>query len=239
MKTNTLVSVIIPVYNCEPYLEEAIKSVLAQTHEEVEVVVVDDGSTDQSADVARSFGTGVRYFHQANAGIGAARNRGLDLVSGDLLAFLDADDRWVDAKLSLQVAKVLSDPAVDMVFGHVRQVRQGEEWNRRICESNYDGPGLMAGVIPGTMLIKRESFFRVGRFRTDLKIGEFIDWYARAVDVGLRQFMLPNLLLHRRLHHTNQGVRERQAITDYARVLKSSLDRRRAAKVNVPESEVE
>jgi len=239
VKFNPLVSVIIPVYNCEQYLGEAIESVLNQTYTALEVLVVDDGSTDQSGDVARSFGTRVRYVHQANAGSGAARNRGLAEVKGDLTAFLDADDRWVETKLTLQIAKLQNAAAVDMVFGMVRQLRRGEEWSRGIQEGNHAGPGLMAGVIAGTMLIRNESARRVGQFRTDLKIGEFIDWYARAVDAGLSQFTLPNLLLYRRLHESNLGLRERQAITDYAKVLKTSLDRRRAAKANVPDSKTQ
>jgi hypothetical protein len=85
-------------------------------------------------------------------------------------------------------------------------------------------------MVPGTLLVKRPAFDRVGLFKTDLKVGEFIDWYARAMELGLRSKMLPELLLWRRLHRTNQGVRERQSVTDYARVLKASLDRRRAGK---------
>jgi glycosyltransferase involved in cell wall biosynthesis len=228
MKSYPVVSVIIPVYNCERYAEEAIRSVLAQDYEPLEVVVVDDGSTDQSADVAKSFGALVRYCYQERAGIGAARNRGVELASGELLAFLDADDRWVPAKLNRQVPILLSRPAIDIVFGRARQLGHGKEWDRGVQQVDYDGPDLMAGIISGTMLIRRESFFRVGPFRTDLKIGEFVDWYARAVDAGLSHLMLPDLLLYRRLHDTNQGVREREAITDYARVLKAALDRRRA-----------
>lgn len=230
MEAFPIVSVVIPVYNCERYLGEAIESVLAQTYPHLEILVIDDGSTDQSGAVAQSFGPRVRYFCQENSGIGTARNSGVEEISGDLLAFLDADDRWTDAKLALQVEVLLNHPAIDMVFGQARQLRQGPEWDLGVQQNNYDGPELMPGVIPGTMLIRREAFLRAGPFRTDLKIGEFIDWYARAVEAGLRQVLLPNLLLLRRLHDTNQGIRERQSVTDYARVLKASLDRRRSLK---------
>jgi glycosyltransferase involved in cell wall biosynthesis len=230
MKISPRVSVIIPVYDCERFLAEAIDSVLDQTYPPFETIVVDDGSTDRSADIARSFAPRVRYCYQLNSGIGAARNSGADLANGELLAFLDADDRWVAEKLAKQLAAFENDPELHMVFGQARQLRNGVAWERGIDEKTCHPVGLMPGIVPGTMLIKRASYFRVGPFRTDLKVGEFIDWYSRAVEASLRSLTLPDLVLWRRLHDTNQGIRERQAITDYALVLKASLDRRRMAK---------
>jgi glycosyltransferase involved in cell wall biosynthesis len=225
---NPLVSVIVPAYNCERYLAEAIESALGQTHEPVEVLVIDDGSTDSTAAVAGSFATRVRYYHQANGGIGAARNRGAELADGELLAFLDADDRWVVDKLAMQIAALRTDPKLDMVFGQARQLHDGPEWERGVLEKQCPAADLMPGMVPGTLLLGRHSFWRVGAFRSDCKVGEFVDWYARATESGLRKLTLPNLLLWRRLHASNQGIRERQAVTDYARVLKAALDRRRA-----------
>jgi glycosyltransferase involved in cell wall biosynthesis len=224
------VSVIIPVYNCEQYLAEAIESVRCQTGSALEVIVVDDGSTDASAEVARSFGSSVRYCYQAHAGIGAARNCGIAAAGGNLYAFLDADDRWVAGKLAKQIAVLEDDDSLDMVFGQVVQLQDGPEWQRGIAETGLAQRTLMPGISPGTVLMKRSAFDRVGPFKTDLKVGEFIDWYARAMELGLRSKMLPDLFLWRRLHQANQGVRERQSATDYARVLKASLDRRRARK---------
>ena len=230
MNSDSLVSVIIPVYNCEQYLAEAIQSVLCQTGSRLEVIVVDDGSTDASAEVARSFGSSVRYCYQANAGIGAARNCGIASAAGNLYAFLDADDRWVEGKLAKQIAALEDDHSLDMVFGQVVQLQDGPEWQRGVTENGFGHGDMMPGMLPGSLLVKRSAFDRVGLFKTDLKVGEFIDWYARAMELGLRSKMLPELLLWRRLHRTNQGVRERQSVTDYARVLKASLDRRRAGK---------
>jgi glycosyltransferase involved in cell wall biosynthesis len=229
MKAQPLVSIGIPVYNCERFLGEAIESVLAQTYEHVEVILVDDGSNDHSADIVRSFGSRVRYCYQTNAGIGAARNRAVELATGELLAFLDADDRWTEDKLAIQVAALQADPSLDMVFGQVRQLRNGPEWELGIREEKCNPDDLVGGMVPGAMTVKRASFSRVGPFREDCKIGEFIDWYARASDMGLRFTTLSDLVLWRRLHDANQGVRERHAITDYARVLKDALERRRAA----------
>ena len=230
MKENPLVSVIIPVYNYDRYLGEAVESVLAQTYQHLEVIVVDDGSTDRSGEVAESFAArGVRYCHQVHAGIGPARNKGVELAHGVYIAFLDADDRWPLQKLERQLRAFESDPALEMCFGQALQLQNGPEWEAGVKnDERLEVAGMVPGMVPGTMLIKRDAFLRVGKFLGDWKVGEFIDWYARAVELQLRSLVLPELLLWRRIHDSNQGVRERQSVTDYARVLKAKLDRKRA-----------
>ena len=232
-----LVSVIIPVYNYERYLGEAIECVLNQTHKNVEIIVVDDESTDKSADVAKSFADkGVRYFRQAHAGIGPARNTGVEQAHGEFLAFLDADDRWPDEKLELQLRAFENDPALEMVFGQALQLQNGPAWEAGVKNKNLIVEGVVPGMVAGTMLIKREAFLRVGNFPGGIKVGEFIDWYARAVELQVRSLVLPDLFLWRRIHDSNQGVRERQSVSDYARVLKAKLDRKRAEERDVAKS---
>lgn len=227
MKNNPLISVIVPVYNCDHYLGEAIESVLAQTYQSLEVIVVDDGSTDGSAAEAKRFGSSVQYCFQFNSGAGAARNQGIDLAQGSFFAFIDADDLWVEDKLIYQMAAFDKYPELDMVFGQVKQFHSldlDESIKRKIhCPTE-----LLPGYLPGTMLIKRDAFFRVGLFEANWKVGEIVDWYLKAIEQGLRSFMLPEVLLKRRLHETNMGIHERQSRTDYVHILKASLDRRRA-----------
>lgn len=226
---NPLVSVIIPVYNYDRYLGEAVESVLNQTYKHLEAIVVDDGSTDRSCEVAQSFGErGVRYCHQVHAGIGPARNRGVDMAQGEFLAFLDADDRWPEEKLALQLRAFENDPSLEMVFGQALQLQNGPAWEAGVKNRKLIVDGMVAGMVPGTMLIKRAAFDRVGKFPGGIKVGEFIDWYARAGELQIRSLVLPELLLWRRIHDSNTGLRERQSVTDYARVLKATLDRRRA-----------
>lgn len=224
---NQLVSVIIPVYNYDRFLGEAIESVLGQTYKNVEVIVVDDGSTDRSSEVTQSFADrGVRYCHQANAGIGPARNKGVDLAQGEFLAFLDADDCWPSEKLERQLRAFADDPSLEMVFGQAVQLHNGPEWEQGV--KKLPASGMVPGIIPGTMLVKREAFIRVGPFPGGIKVGEFIDWYSRAVAMQIRSLVMPDLFLWRRIHDSNTGIRERQSRSDYARVLKAALDRRRA-----------
>jgi glycosyltransferase involved in cell wall biosynthesis len=228
MTESPVVSVIIPVFNYDRFLAEAIESVLGQTHLNLEVIVVDDGSTDQSGEVAKSFaGRGVKYCHQVNAGIGPARNAGVELARGDFLAFLDADDRWPLEKTERQLGAFENDPALEMCFGQAVQLQNGPEWEAGVKDNKLPETGLVPGMVPGTMLIKRDAFDRVGKFQGGLKVGEFIDWYARAVELKIRSLVMPDLFLWRRIHDSNQGVRERQSVSDYARVLKAKLDRKR------------
>ncbi|MBV6496243.1 MAG: putative glycosyltransferase EpsE [Pyrinomonadaceae bacterium] len=117
---NDLISVIIPNYNYARYLPEAIESVLAQTHKNVEVIVVDDGSTDDSKEVLASFGDRIRTIFQQNQGVSAARNRGVAESNGDFLAFLDADDAFLPSKLEKQLELFRADEEIGLV--HVGMV---------------------------------------------------------------------------------------------------------------------
>jgi glycosyltransferase involved in cell wall biosynthesis len=236
MKNSPLISVVIPVYNYDRYLAEAIESVLNQTYRHLEVIVVDDGSTDQSGEVAKTFADkGVRYCPQVHAGIGPARNKGVELAQGEFIAFLDADDRWPEEKLERQLSAFENDPALEMVFGQAVQLYNGPEWEAGVKDTKPVA-GMVPGMVPGTLLIKRAAFFRVGKFPSGVKVGEFIDWYARAVELQVRSLVLPGLFLWRRIHDSNQGVRERQSVSDYARVLKAKLDRKRAEERNLAKS---
>lgn len=233
------ISVVIPVYNCERYLGVAIRSALTQTEPPGEILVVDDGSTDGSAAVARGFGAPVHCLSQPHAGLSAALNRGIERAHGTFLAFLDADDLWTEAKLARQLDALAADPALDAVFGHVEQF-VSPELDPAVGPALSDGMRLAPGHLAGTLLIRAAAFHRVGPFDTRWQIGNFIDWYLRAQEAGLRDTMLPEVLLRRRLHTDNMGIRERASRRAYAHILKHALDRRRgldragAAKSNAP-----
>src|SRR5205085_4169423 len=115
-----LVSVVVPVHNGESYLRESLESVLAPGHVALEVIVVDDGSTDRSAAAAERSGPRVEVHRRERAGAGAARNHGVRVARGAYLAFLDADDLWTASSLAVRLEALCADPSVDLVFGHVR-----------------------------------------------------------------------------------------------------------------------
>ncbi len=221
-----LISVIIPVYNGENYLADAIESVLAQTYPAVEIIVVDDGSTDGSAGIIRQFSPPVRYCFQENRGLGAARNRGVSESRGDYLSFLDADDLWLPDKLSRQMEVFQTNPDLDMVFGRIEQF-VSPELNRERGSGLERGREIVPGYSAITLLIKRNSFFQAGLFATGWRVGEFIDWYLKAQEAGLKSDMRKEVVARRRIHNDNMGIREQSFRGDYVRILKASLDRRR------------
>ena len=228
MEATPLISVVMPVYNGEPYLAESIRSVMKQTYSPMEIIVVDDGSTDRSAAVARHFSQPITYVYQANSGTAAARNLGVHTATGSFFAFLDQDDLWTADKLSLQMEAFEREPATDMVFGYVKPFLSPDldpcSRHRIYCPSS-----AMPGYTPSAMLVKREAFFRVGPFDTTWRVGEWVNWYVRATEQNLNMVVLPDLVAMRRLHRTNKGVLQRGFVNEYIRILKASLDRRRLA----------
>ena len=221
-----LISVMIGVYNARPYLAEAIDSVFAQTYRPLELIVADDGSDDGSDEVARSYGQALTYIRQDRQGNGAARNTAVAAAKGDFFAFLDADDRFVPDKLERQMAELEADPSLDIVFGHVAEFVSPElddETKARLRQPVPDAPW----AAPNLMLIRRDSFLRAGFFSTELRVGVTVDWYARAMEQGLRKLVLPQIVLQRRIHTANNGIRERDSRSQYVRVLKASMERRR------------
>ncbi|HSR35490.1 MAG TPA: glycosyltransferase family A protein, partial [Anaerolineae bacterium] len=200
------VSAIIPVHNGETYLAEAIESVLAQTYRPLEVLVVDDGSTDRTRDVALSYPE-VIYVLQANAGTGAARNHGVRRSTGELLSFLDADDIWKPEKTALQVAALTAEPALAIVGGHMEQfVVPGQE----VPYSFPEAP--LPGYSACTILIRRTAFETLGGFPEHSNATE-ITWFAEILDSQMRLLMLPAVVARRRIHGGNISIQRREAKT--------------------------
>jgi glycosyltransferase involved in cell wall biosynthesis len=212
------VSVVIAAFDAERFLAETLDSVLAQDHPEMEIVLVDDGSTDATPEIARSYG-GVTYVRQPNRGLGAAQNHGLAIAGGEYVSFLDADDLWLPTKTSRELAVLTARPDVDMVFAQVEQFGTGP-----IAEAFR----VLPGYSTGTLLLARTTFDRVGPFSESVTVGPFLEWYLRALDAGLVAHVLDDVLMHRRIHEHNMGVRLREQQSDYLRILKAAMDRRRS-----------
>jgi glycosyltransferase involved in cell wall biosynthesis len=191
------VSVVMPTFNRARFLHAAVASIRAQTYRCLEIVIVDDGSTDDTAAVAAALGDEVRYVRQPNAGPAAARNRGIADANGELIAFLDTDDRWLPTKIERQVAVLRRDPAIALVSADMA-VEDGD--GRRLVESNFERRGLRqffaeldGGPVPeaprrllqvnfintSTVMVRREVLQATHGFDTRLRYGEDLELWLR------------------------------------------------------------
>jgi len=226
--TTPLVSCIVPVFNGERYLGEALDSILAQTYCPLEVAVVDDGSTDGTAAVVASYGDRVSYLRQPNAGPAAARNRGLGAARGELIAFLDADDLWHPEKLARQMARFEARPELEFCVAHVQNFWVPELRDEGERFRNHRRGQPLPGYCCDALVARRVLFEKVGLFDPGLPHADYTDWFVRAAEHGAISELLPEVLVYRRLHQTNLS-RSHAATSreQYLRFLKASLDRRR------------
>jgi len=224
---DAVVTAAIPVRNGEAYLAEAIESVLGQDRRCEQVLVVDNGSTDRSAEIARGYGPAVEVVYEPREGIGTARNAAMRAARGSHIAFLDADDLWDPAKTALQLAAFAADPALQLAFGHVRQFASPDlaaEEAAALRVPAEPQPGLYIGA----MLATRSAIEAVGPWPEDVQISDGLNFMLRARELGLRQTMLAQTVTLRRVHGENHSIRNRGERAEFARLLKRSLDRRRA-----------
>ena len=236
MTTPSLISCIVPVFNGERYLREALESILTQTYRPLEIIVADDGSTDGTAAVVAGYGDQVRYLRQENAGPAAARNLGLSAIRGELVAFLDADDLWHQEKLSRQIARFEARPGLDMCLTQAQNfwIPELREFGAR----HRDHPGfreILEVHSLCTLLVWRSLFDTVGDFNPEFSAGEDTDWFLRAFEHGAVMESLPDVLMYRRWHRGNLSWRafasDAQIRDVRLQLAKARLDRRRRADV--------
>jgi glycosyltransferase involved in cell wall biosynthesis len=226
-------SVVIPCYNAARFLAAALDSVVEQGVSDLEIIVIDDGSSDDSAAIARSHRGPVTCVSQPNAGISPARNAGVRLARGEFLAFLDADDVWTEGSLAARFAVFDNYPSTECVFGALQQFLEPGIDPLLAARLEFD-ESPAAARFAGTMLIRRESFLRAGAFDVSLRVGEMMEWLSRAEAAGVVVRSTPEVVMRRRIHGANTMLTQRPSQADYLRALKSAMDRRRAAAAVAP-----
>lgn len=213
------VSVVIPCFNDEAYIAEAIYSVLNQTYPVWEVICVDDGSTDQSLPIVKAIDSSkLTILSQLNSGAAAARNHGVKASTGNLLCFLDADDLWSTTKLERQIDRMKH---AQISFGHIQEFFD-------LTVQIQGSPRVMPGYSPITMMISKEDYLRVGDFNEDLVIAEYVDWLARAKHLNMSMTMDEEIYAFRRIHAGNVGRLKKPNANHYAVSIKAALDRKRS-----------
>jgi glycosyltransferase involved in cell wall biosynthesis len=221
------VSVVVPVRNGADFIAQALESILAQTAVPAEVIVVDDGSTDSTADIVQTFPS-VEFVRQPPLGVSAARNLGAARATQPFLCFLDADDLWVPTKTELQLASFDDNSETDIVIGMTQNFRltpQGE---------NIFLGAASAAYVPGVMMMRTSAFHLTGPFSTELAYGENLEWWARALDHQLKTRTLPQCLLLRRIHNNNSSRDSENATRRYIGALHAITRRRRESAAESP-----
>ena len=223
---HALVSVIVPVHNGARYLRAALESVFAQTYRSFEVIVVDDGSVDDSGVIAQGF-PDVRYIHQANQGVAVARNNGIEAARGDFFAFLDQDDLWTPEKLRLQIAYMLNHPELGYTLTQQKFfLDPGATLPAWFRKELFDS--IHTGWVLGTLVVRRTAFEQIGNFATGYSAASDGDWFFRAKAAGIPMAVVPELLLLKRIHGANESAHAKEILSELRKVVKSSMDRQRS-----------
>jgi glycosyltransferase involved in cell wall biosynthesis len=226
------VNVIVPCHNGARFLGEALKSALQQTHSDTTVLVVDDGSTDETGRIARGFGDRVSVIRQPKSGVSAARNRAIDATDGEYVAFLDADDRWHPDKLSRQLALMSDHPQYGLVHTAIRHIDAASRVIGRpdnaLCRRNTQGDCvarlLSRNTIATSSVLLRRDLLRGERFRTDMAAAEDWDLWLRLAS-RTRFGCVDEELTDYRFHDSNTVRRRELMLTGELTVMERALAR--------------
>ena len=230
-----LLTVIMPVYNGEAFLAEAIRHVFAQHYHPLEFIVVDDGSTDGTADIAAAFSGDIRSVRQPNQGPAAARNRGIEIARGEFLAFLDVDDLWADGVLHRLVDHLQAHPEIGIAQGLIQQMhldRSVPETQPRIFTPVFE-PYQFINI--GSAVYRRTVFDTVGLFDPELRDNEDTDWFIRAWEYNVPKAVLPELVMFYRKHDRNMTLEQRELVHfGLLKIYKRRIDRVQARSTPLP-----
>lgn len=224
MEKLTITTVIV-VQNGEKYLREAIESICQQSYQTDEIILVDGESIDKTLEIAQSY-PNISYVRQSGKGLANARNTGIEAAQGDLIAFLDHDDRWVPDKLKIQINHFLSNPEVQYSYGKVQlflesgcELRPGFR-EQLLAEAQH-------GRTPGTLIARKSLFRQIGKFNPEFTIGCDVEWFTRVKDYQIPAAFIPEVLLYKRLHHANLSNNVARNRQELLAIVQQSLQRQR------------
>jgi glycosyltransferase involved in cell wall biosynthesis len=217
-------TVIVPVYNAERHIAAAIQSILEEQYPSLEILVIDDGSTDRSAEILRGFPE-VTYYYQDNRGPASARNRGIRLAQGEFILFLDADDLFPKGKIRQQLSYFDQKPEIELTIGK-SQVFFEEGANTSVIRFP-DETHQVLNVLLGSGLYRKTAFEKVGELDENLRFGEDFDWFNRVREQEVPLLVTNDITLHYRRHSTNMTREIELVKLNAIQLLKRSLDRRR------------
>ncbi len=218
------ISVVIPAWNASRYIGDAVDSVLSQSAAPDEIIIVDDGSTDDTSECVRKFGSRVTLVAQSNAGVAAARNRGIAAAHGEAVALLDADDLMASRRLELQRAVLADDTHCAIALG--KQMTFGSDQERPALDgSAVNLTAVRPGYVPSAAMIRVSAFRLVGPFDAGLRIGDFLDWITRAKSRGAPITEMEQVVAYRRLHEASLSRSAGTRYADLVRKLRGNIEK--------------
>lgn len=222
-----LISVIIPTYNRANFLHEAIESINDQNYSNLEIIIVDDGSTDNTKKIVKNLGSNLKYIYQKNKGPAAARNTGLKVAKGEIIGFLDSDDLWPVNKLNYQLKELLNSD-MEIIIGGVKHLMLKDSKNPKFVEHSvtYNRRSL------GSALFKISAFKKVGFLDENLILWEDLDWFLRAHEFGIKILWQKKITLLIRVHRENMSRDVNRGNKFLSKVLRNSIKRKRFLKNN-------
>jgi glycosyltransferase involved in cell wall biosynthesis len=220
------ISVILPLYNGAPYLSDCLNSIASQTRPPFEVIVVDDGSTDDGKGIVDQFNS-VRYFRIDHGGVAAARNFGLTQATGNWIAFIDQDDFWTPESLESRMSFGISSK---IIIGKQQWFLDGLEslppWVKK-----HQVDDVLDGYLLGCALIHRDLFEQFSVFDTSLRFCSDFDWFFRLKDAGVIFYQVDKIVLHKRIHSMNESRHADLSLKELSIALHRSIQRKRTASV--------
>lgn len=222
--TQPLVTVIVPVYNGEKYLSDTLEKIFDQTYQPIEIIVIDDGSTDRSAGIVKSYPK-VRYVYQENRGVAAARNHGIELANGKFIAFSDQDDLWKSEKLEKQMRYLLAHPEVMFVISKRKLLLQpGVERPYWLKEELLHSENV--DYSPSSIVSRSSVFEKIGTFNPKFENASDADWFFRANDARIPKGIVPEVLYTKRIHEGNQSNKVGALHKEYLKLIRESVQKR-------------
>jgi len=224
-----LLSVVVPVYNAADFIAEAIDCIFSQEYRNLEVIIVDDGSTDGTASALPPREARLRYLRQENRGAASARNYGLRAARGELITFLDADDLWSANAIDVLTRYLVGHQDIEIAMGRLQYARHVPSFPPgKFRLEPFAEPCISLSLDAG--VFRRSVFDKVGYFDVSMRTSEDIDWFMRAREAGVAIHFLEDVVLFYRRHDHNLTQDRDVSHSDFARALKKSLDRRRLTK---------
>ncbi len=217
------VSVIIPVYNGEKFIAGAIANIREQNYAPLEIIIVDDGSTDGTADIVSQFRGSVRYIYQPNRGPAAARNKGIKAASGNVIAFLDVDDLWSRNKLKEEVSYLEANPSVEIVQGLIQEFEIDTTTDEELLFKDLSKPYNFINI--GSAIYRKPVFDKVGLFDETFRFNEDTDWFFRAWENNISKAVLNEVSLYYQKHDGNMTKEIGLVESGFVRLFKNHLDR--------------